>query len=155
VWVARAGQSRALIKDAAAPAYAANHLLYLRNGVLMTHLFDPHRLELRGESTVASFAERVAANADPAPPFSAADDVLAYQAGGSALTQMVWRDRSGRELGAGEPGDYGRFSLSPDGRTLAVERAGGDVAIQDLAGNASMRLASARSPVWSPDGRWI
>src|SRR5215471_1186274 len=85
VWVARAGQSRALIKDAAAPAYAANHLLYLRNGVLMTHLFDPHRLELRGESTVASFAERVAANADRAPPFSATDDVLAYQTGGSAL----------------------------------------------------------------------
>ena len=40
-----------------------------------------------------------------------------------ALSQLVWFDRRGDEVGAvGEPGVFGSVSIAPNGKSVAVER---------------------------------
>jgi Tol biopolymer transport system component len=153
VWAAWHGNQKRLIQGATTAAYANGRLFFTRGGVLLAQLFDPHRLEVRGEPQVAPIPPGTAGS-DGDPTFSVTDDVLAFRSGGSARTQIVWRDRSGRVEPAGEAGEIGRFALSPDGRSLAVERAG-QVWIEDPARNSRVMLAQGDAPVWSPDGMWV
>ena len=49
---------------------------------------------------------------------------LAYFSGpgASGQVQLAWLDRKGAQIGTvGAPGDYGQFTLSPDGRSVALE----------------------------------
>jgi Tol biopolymer transport system component len=61
-----------------------------------------------------------------------------------------------------QPGDYGRPSLSPDGRRLAIEvreGSGQDIWVYDLERDTMTRMTFDgkvnNSPIWSPDGRHI
>ncbi|HYK42718.1 MAG TPA: hypothetical protein VE007_10050 [Thermoanaerobaculia bacterium] len=96
--------------------------------------------------------------------FSASDNgVLAYEAGGArSISQLVWLDRSGKQLEAlGPPGDYLEPRISGDGRRVAMDirdlRTGkADIWIYDLTRRVSTRFTSEPPdnvfPVWSPDG---
>ena len=92
--------------------------------------------------------------------------VLAYFSGGGTLrSQMTWLDRAGAAIGSvGSPGTMQAPALSPDGRTVVVDRLDGssgtyDLWLRDLAGGTDSRLTfdagNEMFPVWSPDGRQI
>jgi eukaryotic-like serine/threonine-protein kinase len=133
------------------------YLLFNRADTLMAQRFNSDRLELSGEPLSVT---------DPEPGgfgrFSVSTDgVLVYWAGASAKPRLIWFDRAGKQLGTvGAPGDDW-FSLSPDGKRVAVRRgsANTDIWLLNLARGTASRLtfdsADDGSPIWSPDGSRI
>ena len=83
--------------DADAPAvYAATgHLLFIREGKLLAQDFDPDRLELRGDPF--PIAEHVTGGTTLS---ASAAGPIAYRtpSADSGQRQLVWVDRSGREI---------------------------------------------------------
>jgi Tol biopolymer transport system component len=141
-------------------AYAAGHLLFVRQKTLLAQPFDPKTLKLVGEAF--PIAEKV--QDDPGffnAVFSVSDQgTLAYQESGgtTGLSELVWVDRSGKKIDVlGEPADYYEPRISPDGRRVAVGIGDpGDIWIYDVARRIRTRLTFAAaddfSSVWSPDG---
>ncbi|HXD16455.1 MAG TPA: protein kinase [Vicinamibacterales bacterium] len=90
---------------------------------------------------------------------------IAYQTEYVPPTQLLWFDREGRQLGGlGGSNGYRKPSLSPDEKTVAVERLdptteGTDIWLLDTTRGVASRLtvhpAPDWSPVWSPDGRRV
>jgi Tol biopolymer transport system component len=91
---------------------------------------------------------------------------IAYLSGGTVdNSELVWLDRSGRELGKiGSADAYVDVSLSPDGSRLAyslTDRRSStrDIWVRDLERDTSSRLTFDEGddyrPVWSPDGTRI
>jgi Tol biopolymer transport system component len=90
---------------------------------------------------------------------------LAYVEGGYArYANLAWLDRQGRESPVDVPAQvYGSFTLSPDGRRIAViipaqaEGQTNDLWIYDLERHNRTPLATRVqvSPVWAPDGRSV
>ena len=74
------------------------YLLFVREGTLMAQSFDASRLELSGEPLPV--AEQVVS--DPVfgdGMFSASvNGVLAYRSSGGGNSQLMWFDRSGKNL---------------------------------------------------------
>jgi Tol biopolymer transport system component len=145
--------------------YAAGHLLFVRDGTLFAQPFDAEKGALSGgpvaiASSVVTWASGPAyAWFDVSPA-----GTLAYfsGAGASSQLQLAWLDRKGTQIGTvGAPGDYGQFTLSPDGRNVALEvrdeKQGYDIWVMDVArGVASLvtnRAGDDRDPVWARDGR--
>jgi Tol biopolymer transport system component len=93
----------------------------------------------------------------------ASDGTLIYRSGGMiAGDELALVARDGRDLGrVGDPGNFYHPRLSPDGRTVAVDRSDesnrGDIWLYDVERSSGTRLTSAPQdesvPVWSPDGR--
>jgi Tol biopolymer transport system component len=157
---------RLLDADAAAVFVPPAQLAFVQQGTLFTQRFDPERLLLEGEPT--RLAEGVAVDLFGAAAMSASSSgSIVYRAGsGSRVRQLVWRDRSGAQIGEGfaqDPFSTHNPSLSADGRQLAAGRAvsgNGDIWIIDLARRGALtRVTTAPGPdiypVWSPDGRQI
>jgi eukaryotic-like serine/threonine-protein kinase len=81
------------------------------------------------------------------------------------VTELTWRDRTGRALGTvGEPAPYLNLALSPEERRVAiavgaVNLQNIDIWIIDMARNGRSRLTGEPgvhgAPVWSPDGTRI
>jgi Tol biopolymer transport system component len=151
---------RLLVNARSNAAYAAGHLLFVRQKTLLAQRFDPKSLELTGEAF--PIVENV--QDDPgffSAVFSVSDEgTLAYQSasGSSGLSELTWVDRSGKKLEVlGDPADYFEPRISPDGRRVAVAvEDPGDIWIYDLARRVRTRLTFAGSddfgPTWSPDG---
>ncbi|HYI92771.1 MAG TPA: winged helix-turn-helix domain-containing protein [Bryobacteraceae bacterium] len=180
-WDARAGRYRAralrladfstmkdLIETDSRVRYSASladsdtgYLLYVRGGSLLASPFDPRSLQVTGEamsvaSGVYSFAKTGAAD------FSVSDTgAVAYRTS-IGRSQLVWVDRSGRQLATIGPANINVKSarLSPDGQRVAtaiyaIERGEQDLWVFDIKTNSGRRLtadlALRDSPVWSPD----
>src|SRR5208283_3928486 len=85
---------------------------------------------------------------------------LAYWAPGNMESQLTWFDAQGKSLSrVGQPGQYGVFSLSPDGRQALVSRFTPDLNTElwllDMSRGTSTRF-DLRSPngfggLWAPD----
>jgi Tol biopolymer transport system component len=144
-----------------APGEGKGHLLFLRENTLVAQPFDPAKPSLEGEA--AEIAQQVsgALSLSLAPISVSNNGVLAYQSLGDATRQLLWVDRSGKQLAEVRPnGDWGPVRISPDGkRAAAACKAPGqthaDLWIIDSAGNTSQipnTLVHEGSPVWSPDG---
>ena len=129
----------------------------------MGQTFDTSKLRLAGEPVL--IAEQVKTYKF-APHLSVAENgTLAFQSGGAQTSQLIWFDRSGKQLGrVGESADYSNPSLSPDGKRLAVNVRDPktnvrDIWLFDLARGAMSRFtyhpADDVNPVWSKDGRRI
>ena len=146
-------------------AIVGSSLLSLNKGLLTAHEYDPVRLEI--QPARITIAEGIAS--DPplrsGAPFSATRGVVAYR-NASPNSRLIWFDRTGREIGAfaGPPGDYHHPALSPDEKSLAIEKtdpATGRHTIWtlDLARGTTSRLifdpSGAHGPGWSPDGRRV
>jgi Tol biopolymer transport system component len=141
-------------------AYAAGHLLFVRQKTLLAQPFNPKSLKLTGESF--PIVENV--QDDPgffSAVFSVSDQgTLAYQtaSGSTGLSELTWVDRSGKKIDVlGDPADYFEPRISPDGRRVAIAiEDPGDVWIYDLARRVRTRLTFSGSddfaPTWSPDG---
>jgi Tol biopolymer transport system component/DNA-binding winged helix-turn-helix (wHTH) protein len=143
----------------------SGYLLYVRGGNLLAHPFDPHSLRVTGEAMpiagkVSFFFQTGAAD------FSVSDrGTLAYQSYLSR-SQLIWVDRTGRQLGTIGPANINVKSarLSPDGQRIATaifdtERGQQDLWIFDVKTNSGRRLATEQglrdAPVWSPDSTML
>jgi Tol biopolymer transport system component len=144
--------------------YANGFLVYALNGTLVARRFDPDTLEASGEPI--PLAERISVDANNTASFSVSSTgALAFLSGRTrATSQLVWLDRSGKELETiGEPDVYGDLALSPDGSRIAYmlrdKNDSLDIWVRDLKRGVASRLTFGPSddvwPVWSPDGRRI
>jgi eukaryotic-like serine/threonine-protein kinase len=156
-------ENRLLMMAYTNATYAAGRLLFMRDTDLMAQFMDPKTGNLGGQ------AERVAADVlVDGTIWKAAFDasglaLLLYASGGLIPSQVMWYDRSGKNLGVASEKVFNLNSirLSPDGTRLASEA--GDVNpeiwINELKRQVNTRLTfgsgGSSAPVWSPDGNWI
>ena len=145
---------------------ASGHLLFWRDGTIFGAPLDLGRLRL--EQTPAPLLESVIGNIEGGAQFDVSDDgTLVYSSGDSVSIEnglrLSWVDASDQIMVASTiEAPFGEaLALSPDGRQVAVERAGDhiDIWVVDLERDTQTRLtfggAQARFPVWFPDGRFI
>jgi dipeptidyl aminopeptidase/acylaminoacyl peptidase len=156
---------RRLMGEAAHVSYAPpGYLLFQRDDNLMAQPFDARRLEFTGEPIV--IADHVAGGLSHTSDFSvSANGVLAWRTRSDAARQLVWFDRTGKqveELDAQE--QYLYPNLSPDGNRVAVNKRDAaqpgvwSIWLLDLVRGSSSRFTFGRwwaNPIWSPDGRRI
>jgi dipeptidyl aminopeptidase/acylaminoacyl peptidase len=151
--------------DSAAVFAPPEYLLFARQGALMAQRWDWTRLELSGDpSSLAGLVLldipgyfSVALSASSVGP-------LAYRPG-AGERQLVWLDRSGRQIGTVSGPDMAapdEIRLSPDGRTVALTRIVGgnrDVWLIETVRGTLRRFTfdAGRDvePIWSPDGSRI
>ncbi len=159
-------ESKLLLHTRSEATYSSGHLLFLRQNSLMAQAFDARRMELTGEANpVANDVQEDEPRAHGL--FSASQNgLLTYAEGfGSIKRQLIWLDRSGKNLGELTRADsYDDVRFSPEGNRLAltVQTGGRDIWIEDISRAVKTRLTfgsassqSDESPVWSPDGRWL
>jgi Tol biopolymer transport system component/tRNA A-37 threonylcarbamoyl transferase component Bud32 len=158
------GEYRALLDNGSHGRYApTGHLVFSRAGALLAAPFDLGRRVLSGPATVILDGVQIDGQRAVAQAAFSQDGTLIYVPGGSANdgTRPVWVDRHGTVDPVGmPPRPYRSFSLSPNGRHLAVVIANShsDLWVQDLERGALTRLTSGRNgaqPIWTPDGRRI
>ena len=161
-------ENRRILLDVANPAYDPpapheknGHLLFVRQQTLMAQPVDPVTLEPRGD--IFPLAEQLSRNGNAYDLYSiSGNGILVYQTGTEGLDyQHTWFDRTGKELGTiGKPVRSNRFALSPDGKSVIIERVNpqsnsSDLWITDLEHHTDSRFtfdASTNSwPVWSQD----
>ena len=156
---------KTLITAANDPHYVKGHILFVRDRILTVQRFDPKKLELVGDAVPLKEQpiEDTPQLSKTIVSVSRAGTLL-YQTGLPAReSQPVWRDRSGKELGAvAEPGLFNYMSLSPDAKMVVVSRTSApqtNLWMYDLARGVKSRLTFGDSldvaPVWSPDSRKI
>ncbi|KAB2959107.1 MAG: hypothetical protein F9K18_11720, partial [Thermoanaerobaculia bacterium] len=160
------GEPRQVTRSAAQAEFAAGHLLFARESVLMAQPFDPASATLTGEARrVAEDVLELSGAAFSA--FSAsANGRLAFHTGApQAPVRIEIRDRQGGALDAvGQPGTYRAPAFSPDGYWLAVTGFPGatgtdnhDVWLIDLRGKGALRFTVGPEEeidaTWAPDGR--
>ncbi len=152
--------TRLFAADGPAVYSATGHLLFIRDGKLWAHSFDPNRLELKGEPfSIENVAPGTAVSASPA-------GTIAYRTppADSGQRQLVWIDRSGKIIEKVVYRDTAALgpSLSPDGRRIAVyrEKDGNmDIWSYETARRAWDRITFDPGddiwPLWSHDGASI
>jgi serine/threonine-protein kinase len=143
----------------------SGHLLYVNRGTLFAVPFDLGALEVRGAPTPV--LDQVAySNITGGAGFAASQTgTLVYESGGGqgGLVTVQWLESDGKMRALlPKPGNYGRPSLSPDGRRLAMEVSDGpsqDIWVYDLERDTMTPMTFDgkvnQGPVWSPDGRYI
>ena len=157
--------SRRLLADQSSAIFAPpsssagpGHLVFLRESTLMAQPFDARTLQLAGDVfPVAPDASRSSSLLQVAAGVSD-DGLLVYLTNPSAITQLRWMDRSGKELStAGPPGELVGASLSPNEQTVAFWRRNQGIFLRDLTRDVETRLLEnlTRITVWSPDGRHL
>jgi serine/threonine protein kinase len=145
-------------------AYAQGYLLFVRQPTLMAQSFDVTKLTTTGDAF--PIAEQILYFPDSTSSvFSVSENgVLAYQSGSAQSgSQLVWLDRSGNRTGViGEVARYAGPSLSPDGKTVALDisepqTSNIDIWLVDALRGPRTRFTFDRgieiSSVWSPDGK--
>ncbi|MBD3870805.1 MAG: PD40 domain-containing protein, partial [Acidobacteria bacterium] len=134
------------------------------NGMLVAHPFDADAGVLTGEPL--PLADNIGVDAVGLADFSASNDgTLAYRGGQTGARRLLWRDRTGRELGqVGEFAEYTNSSISPDGQRVVVDVMEPDASNMDLWIHDLERGVASRftfdagydfDPTWSPDGSRI
>jgi eukaryotic-like serine/threonine-protein kinase len=155
-----------LLSTAYGPVFApstatgSDRLLFLRDGALMTQLFDPRRLELRGEPDTVT--DHIGFFYSFGFFSASTNGVLVYRTGGGGASRLTSFDRQGNVRGTeGEQGNYYGLALSPDGTRAAVSRIeqNGSLWLVDLSRGTSSRFTLGASDAvfgtWSPDGSRI
>ncbi len=145
------------------PLYYDGFLLTVRQGALIAQRFDAEALELRGDPIVLTErAISMSAVLTRSHFTVSAAGTLLYQTGKlEDETQLVWYDRTGKELGVvGAPQPYSSLSLSPDGNGIAASTsmAASSVWIYDSTRGVRTRLTVGDNdlwPVWSRDARSV
>ena len=139
----------------------------MRGGNLMMQALSEETLKLEGDPV--SLGVQVRRDSVLGSRFSVSTNGrLAFLPPPRTQAELTWLDRRGRPLGiVGEPGVYGNFDLSPDGRKLALARLmprpsignQTDIWVIDLATDTATRLTddlgNEYDPAWSPDGKHI
>jgi serine/threonine-protein kinase len=159
------GAPRVVATEAALGQYLpTGHLLFIRRGTLMAAPFDLDRLETTGTAVPVLDDVRSVGASTPAKFAVSATGVLVYMRGGAEEEREL---RLVDSQGSQQPfsshlGVFSDARLSPDGSRLAlVVTEGGQTDIKilererDLLRTLTQHEADDRTPVWSPDGRWL
>jgi eukaryotic-like serine/threonine-protein kinase len=159
------GEGKVVMEAGSNILCAQGYVLFLRNGTLMVQRFDPKRLVTTGEAVPIAEQIQTVLNTGSVGVFSVSETgMLVYRAGVSAGGLLLtWFDRSGKQgATVGAPGNLVEFQFSPDRKNLAAaiqEGAKDDIWIYDVLRGLRTRLtfdpATAKNPVWSPDGKSI
>jgi Tol biopolymer transport system component len=145
------------------PGQDQGHLLFLRDQTLMAVPFDARTRQLSGEP--AAVAQSVAFT-NPPPKIAAFADTsgnLMYLANSRPDLQLIWYDRSGRELARGAvTGQSNGISLSGDGKRVVFRRTVQSTAslwVEDLERGHERRVTapplSPGAALLSPDGQRV
>ena len=139
------------------PAGGGGWLLYSVRGQLVARRFNPATGDVAGEPA------RLADNVLSGPSFSVSTNgVLTFRHNRQAMRQFRWFARDGKQQDAlgDERTGLGRARISPDGRSVAVQRTidgNTDVYIEPSAGGQATRLTFEPGadgvPLWSSDGQ--
>ena len=157
-----------LPSDSAAQ-YASGYLLYHLQTALMAQKFDPTSATLSGDPVAVTDHIQY----DPSvwrTTFSASDDGTLITVSGESIanTELVWVDRSGKDVGYAIKerfldlgGPLAGMRLSPDGKRLAITvgQPKADIFVFDLVQGTKTRItfnpAQNIQPSWSPDAQRI
>jgi Tol biopolymer transport system component len=141
-----------------------HYLFWLRGGTLLAQEFNIKTLKLAGEPyPIADPVAQAGVLAGPVMKAAISPTEILYSAI-NTFGQFTWFDRSGKRLNVvGEPGEYGAFRLSPDGRRIVAARAtrgGSGLWLLDVERGVPIPFTDAGRqlhsyPIWSPDGRTI
>ena len=136
------------------PAFASDHLLFVRAGHIQTQPFNPRTFRLSGDAQTLGEART----------FSVSQNgVLAYHES-SAQSELKLFDRSGSLIGTPGPSAvYSDPRFSPGGKSIAItiwdpRSSTDDIWVLPVAGGQPTRLTFGPNdfwPVWSPDGKQI
>ena len=139
---------------------STGHLVFGRSGRVFAARFNADREEIEGEPEPIASGVRMHALYPHLQLAVSSAGVMVYVPGGDvAVAGLAWVDRQNRvEFLRIEPGVYGMFDLSDDGRRLAIQVVDNRdyIVIYDVEQNTSRRLATPESagwPKWSPSGR--
>jgi WD40 repeat protein len=144
--------------------YASGRLLFVQNRSLMAQPFNLERLELTGSATPLAEEELVQYPAFSQSDFSAsAGGTIVFHSAQEAVSQFLWFDRNGKEIGSVPGSGFKDPTLSPDGSSLAVaydaaKNGKYSIYVLDIPRGLKTRLTDSgdeQYPVWSPDGKKI
>jgi Tol biopolymer transport system component len=155
-----------LVESQSNAVYADGYLLYVKDGALLAHPFDPAALALHGSARAV--AGPVLQNTSSAvATFSASADggLLAYVAGPRPPSRLMWFDRTGKTLSqVGAERIFLGVALSHDEtralfETIDAEHGTRDIWVIDIATGATTRVTNHPATdwfaSWSPDDREI
>jgi Tol biopolymer transport system component/tRNA A-37 threonylcarbamoyl transferase component Bud32 len=159
-------ETKFLVNTFTSGVYAPpGYLVYNRNLELnVVQKFDVGKMELIGEPI--PLTDMVDSNTSGRLMMSVSDNgtMVSYPGDPLPKVQLTWRDRTGKRLGR-IGSDFDRApELSPDGKTVVVDRVDprggqGDLWKLDLTRVTETRLTTERglieSPIWSPDGSYV
>ena len=154
---------RPVIGGTVEPYYVDGAIVFVRNHILTALPFDAKKLAVTGEAVplqeasvdVSSLLSHSVASVSPA-------GTLVYQPDRPVrLSQLVWRDRTGRSIGVvGDPRPYNVAILTPDATAVVAAfspAAKANLWRFDLQRGTSTRLTFGSGydlgPVWSADGK--
>ena len=145
----------------AAPGY----LLYQNNLILTAQPFSANRRRVTSPPVSLRDVVFPTQFSGSSALASAGNGTLAFPPFVRTSSRVIWCDASGRRIGTlpFEPAQYiGDIKFSPDGRSLAMTRAGDDfpeIWIGDVERGVTTRLTAEpfinEGPSWSPDGTRI
>jgi serine/threonine-protein kinase len=155
------GESKTLVTNGYdARLTSTGHLVFGRSGRVFAARFDADREQIDGEPEPIATGVRMHALYPYLQLAVSSAGLMVYVPGGDvAVAGFAWVDRQNRaEFLRIEPGVYGMFDLSDDGRRLAIQVVDNKdyIVIYDIEHNTSRRLATPESagwPKWSPSGK--
>jgi Tol biopolymer transport system component len=156
-------ENRPLFHSLSNAIYANGFLLFARGNQLMAQAFNPASGTFSGEAQSVSSGIVNDASTWHMDASVSDNGLLVVGSGGASDWQLVWMDRSGKQIGvaADKLSDLISARLSPQGDRIAftMDTGQNDVWVLDLARGIRTRLTfgpvSNIFPVWSPDGKWI
>ena len=151
-------------REAAFSFVPPDHLLVARDGGLLARRLSADFSRVDGEALAVAPRVLVSGGLTGSAAFRSTTGHIVYRASGPR-TQLVWLDRTGRQVSTvGEADDTQMAinNLSPDGKTVAVQRlvnGNSDVWLIDVERGVQRRLSVAQgfdgAAVFSPDSRRI
>src|SRR5580704_4013981 len=155
--------NRPLLRAQSNAVYASGFLLFGRGDQLMGQPFNPSSGTLSGEAQNVAKGVMNDGSTWHMDASASNDGLLVFGSGASGDLQLVWIDRSGKEIAtiADKLPDLQQAVLSPQGDRVALQLNAGetDIWVLDLARGVRTRLTFGPignvSPIWSPDGKWI
>jgi serine/threonine protein kinase len=158
-----AGARRLLDADSAAVYTSTGHLLFVRQGTLFAQALNNRGWELSGNPHPVADQVAFGGVATAAALSASAAGPIAYRTGSNGgKRQLVWLDRSGKQLSAvSGVASHGPayMSVSPDYKRLAVTRStdgNADIWLLSLDREGTVRFTTDPrpeiAPIWSPKG---
>jgi eukaryotic-like serine/threonine-protein kinase len=156
-------ENRLLLHTQSNGIYAGGFLLFNRGDQLMAQSFDPANGKLSGELQTVSSGVLNDVSTWHSTVSASDNGLLTFGNGTSGSVQLVWTDRTGKQVGiaADNLQNLNLASLSPQGDRVALMLDNGinDIWSLDLARGVKTRLTFGPTgntfPVWSPDGKWV
>jgi Tol biopolymer transport system component len=138
------------------------HVLYASEGTVVARAFDLGTFQFRGDPVPIADGVQYYGGTGMVEMAASSNGVLAIQ-DNAQVSELVWLDRSGRDLGPLTAGqEFGSIRLSPNGQRIAVEivdpSSSSALFMFDRDSGIPTRFTSAgyaSSPVWSPDGETV